>query len=76
MLENLRRLSVDDLEDDASGMSDSASLLSDPESISPTFAPPCRELTFVPVCQEWENSVASSEQMDSLGDEDLNNMDV
>lgn len=43
VLDNLRRLSVDDLEDDGS---------------------------------DWENSVASSDQMDSLGDEDMNTMDM
>ncbi|KAI3401247.1 hypothetical protein diail_11953 [Diaporthe ilicicola] len=42
ILENLRRLSVDDLEDDGS---------------------------------DWENSVASSDQMDSLGDDDIRDVD-
>lgn len=76
MLDNLRRLSVDDLEDDGSGMSDSESLLSDPASISPVFAPEYQELTFLPNDEDWENSVASSDQMESLGDDDINAMDM
>ncbi|KUI62719.1 Ubiquitin carboxyl-terminal hydrolase 34 [Cytospora mali] len=76
VLDNLRRLSVDDLEDDGSGMSDSESLLSDPESISPVPAPQYQELTFLPGGEEWENSVASSDQMDSLGEDDMNTMDM
>ncbi|ROW14317.1 hypothetical protein VPNG_03964 [Cytospora leucostoma] len=76
VLDNLRRLSVDDLEDDGSGMSDSESLLSDPASISPISAPEYQELTFLPNDEDWENSVASSDQMESLGDDDINTMDM
>lgn len=75
-MDNLRRLSVDDLEDDGSGMSDSESLLSDPGSISLLSPPQYQELTFLPGDEDWENSVASSDQMDSLGDDEMNTMDM
>lgn len=70
ILENLRRLSVDDLEDDGSGMfADSDSSLSEPS------VPKCRVLT-PPRIEDWENSVASSEQADSLADEEIKEMDI
>lgn len=76
VLDNLRRLSVDNLEDDGSGMSDSETLLSDPESLPHIPAPQYQELTLLPDGQDWENSVASSDQMESLGDDDMNTMDM
>lgn len=40
----------------------------------PSFPPQYRELTLPPF-QDWENSVASSDQMDSLGDDDIRDVD-
>lgn len=64
---------MDDLEDDGSGMSDSdSSLLSSPVSF---IHQKCRELTVL-TPEDWENSVASSDQMDSLGDDDIREVDA
>lgn len=52
-------------------MSDNDSFLSSPVSITP---PQYRELTLLP-SEDWENSVASSDQMDSLGDDDIRDVD-
>lgn len=69
ILENLRRLSVDDLEDDGSGMSDDDSFSSDP----PQSEYP--ELTRA-VVEEWENSVGSSDQGESLVDDEMRDLDI
>lgn len=70
ILENLRRLSVDDLEDDGSGMfSDRYSSLSE-ASVSEY-----RVLT-PPLIEDWENSVASSDQADSLAEDEIKEMDI
>lgn len=64
---------MDDLEDDGSGMSDSdSSLLSSPASV---IRQECRQLTIL-APEDWENSVASSDQMDSLGDDDIRDVDT
>lgn len=61
---------MDDLEDDGSGMfSDRESSLSEP-SVSE-----CRILT-PPHIQDWENSVASSDQAESLADDEIKEVDV
>lgn len=53
-------------------MSDSdSSLLS---SHVPAMHRQYRELTILPP-EDWENSVASSDQMDSLGDDDIRDVD-
>lgn len=71
-MDNLRRLSVDDLEDDGSGMLfDNDSLFSEHESLSGY-----QELTFVHHDEDWENSVASSEQIESLADDEMRDMDI
>lgn len=73
ILDSLRRLSVDDLEDDGSGMSDSdSSLFSSPMSV---IRQQYQELTILRP-KDWENSVASSDQMDSLGDDDIRDVDT
>ena len=76
MLDNLRRLSVDDLEDDGSGMSDSETLHSHPASLPPITALQYQELTSLRGGQDWENSVASSDQMESLGDDEMVPLDM
>lgn len=54
-------------------MSDSdSSLLSAPVS---AIHQQCRELTRL-APEDWENSVASSDQMDSLGDDDIRDADA
>lgn len=54
-------------------MSDSdLSLLSSPVSVT---RQQYRELTIL-APKDWENSVASSDQMDSLGDDDIRDVDT
>lgn len=54
-------------------MSDSGSpLISSPVSV---IHQQCRRLTIL-TSQDWENSVASSDQMDSLGDDDIRDVDA
>jgi hypothetical protein len=75
ILDSLRRLSVDDVEDDGSGMSDSGSSLFSPPVPVPSIHQECRGLTmFAP--EEWENSAVSSDQMDSLGEDDIRDVDA
>lgn len=72
IMDSLRRLSVDDLEDDGSGMlPGNDSLFSEQESLSGY-----QELTFVHHDEDWDNSVASSEQIESLADDEMRDMDI
>lgn len=66
ILESLQRLSVDDLEDDGSGtLSDHSSLNVD---TSLSDAP---ELTSLPFVPDWGDSVASSDQVESMGEDEI-----
>lgn len=70
ILESLKRLSTDDLEDDGSGtLSVSDCSIGDPRTSSDV---PNYQLLTSSVCDsDWENSAGSSDQVDSAGDDDM-----
>lgn len=69
-MDNLKRLSTDDLEDDGSGtLSVSDCSIGDLGSLSDV---PNYQLLTSSVCDaDWENSAGSSDQADSAGDDDM-----
>lgn len=61
---------MDDLEDDGSGMFSDEDSLCSRQSESRD-----QELTSVHIDEEWENSAASSDQVESLADEEMKDLD-
>lgn len=62
---------MEDLEDDGSGMfSDNDSLFSGQSESGH------QELTCAHIDEEWENSAASSDQAESLADEEMKDLDL
>lgn len=70
ILENLRRLSVDELEDDGSGMFSDRYL-----TLSESCASESGMLT-PPRIEDWENSVGSSDQAESLAEDESKDMEI
>lgn len=70
VIENLRRLIADDFEDDGSGTLPDCDHFMDDAAV-----PQALSLFQLTIDSDWENSGNSSDQVDSLGEDDIREFD-